>query len=41
VAAPAADQARSSLAIASQLGLAVKEQAEVAFADGVQTPGPG
>jgi len=34
---PAAEQARSSLAIASQLGPAVKHQAELAFADGMQT----
>ncbi len=37
LAAPAAEQARSSLAIASQLGPAVKHQAQVAFADGMQT----
>jgi MFS family permease len=36
LAAPAADQARSSLAIASQLGPAVKHQAQAAFADGMQ-----
>ncbi len=34
---PAAEQARESLAIASQLGPAVKLQAQAAFADGMQT----
>ena len=33
---PAAEQARESLAIASQLGPAVKLQAQAAFADGMQ-----
>jgi hypothetical protein len=37
LAEPAAEQARSSLAIAAQLGPAVKHQAEVAFADGMET----
>ncbi len=36
LAAPAAEQARSSLATASQLGPSIRHQAEVAFADGMQ-----
>jgi EmrB/QacA subfamily drug resistance transporter len=36
LAGPAAEQARSSLAIAAQLGPAVKRQAEAAFADGME-----
>ncbi len=36
LAAPAAEQARSSLALAAQLGRSVKHQAQVAFSDGMQ-----
>ena len=36
LAAPAAEQARSSLAMASQLGPSISHQADVAFADGMR-----